>query len=289
MFQVQFPSGGMDKEVGGQTAVANEGPCWNPYHVDVPYLLYNQWTGLDWSQLPNIDYQNNSQPYGAVDTLSQHSPVFNDSGFASRIDPSHPTPEQVDHGLHSPSYTTELQSLGRDNASSLPSQQVSPTSFGESEYNEPDYSEHDDQAREPLKKRHRTRQSPPSEQVPTTASRRQSTVQEEPSPSDYEYTSPGRRGSQGNGRPANKLERNRLAANRCRIRKRAETEALKADKIKMEKQHMKLASEVDELTDEVYQLKRELFLHADCDCTLIQECIKNGFRCDGGKPLPRRR
>jgi hypothetical protein len=57
----------------------------------------------------------------------------------------------------------------------------------------------------------------------------------------------------------------------------------------MEKQHMKLASAVEELTDEVYQLKRELFLHTDCNCTLIQECIKNGFRCDGSGPLPRRR
>ncbi|KAH6872061.1 hypothetical protein B0T10DRAFT_499874, partial [Thelonectria olida] len=54
----------------------------------------------------------------------------------------------------------------------------------------------------------------------------------------------------------------------------------------MEKQHTKLAGEVEELTDELYQLKCQLFLHYDCNCTLIQEYIKNGFRPTAASRFP---
>lgn len=86
---------------------------------------------------------------------------------------------------------------------------------------------------------------------------------------------------------ASKLERNRQAANRCRVRKRAETEMLKSSNVRAEKQNKRLRDEVDELTDELYYLKRQMLLHADCGCTQIQACIKNGFRCNGRKPPPR--
>ncbi|KAH6896643.1 hypothetical protein B0T10DRAFT_474844 [Thelonectria olida] len=271
MSQVRLPFSGLDKDVDGQTAVAAQGAGWNPYHVDVSYLLYNHWAGLDWSQLPGADYQHDFPPHG----IETHAPFLNDSGIASCIDPIADQPEQFDPASCSQSYTTGLQSLDRENPASLPSD-VSPSSFGE-----PEYDEHDShKAIEPLPSR-------PSKQGPSTKrSRRKSTVEDDPNQSDDEQTNPSR-GSKSNSRPTNKLERNRLAANRCRIRKRAETETLKSDKLKMEKQHTKLAGEVEELTDEVYQLKRQLFLHADCNCTLIQEYIKNGFRSDGGQPLPR--
>jgi len=274
MFQDQFPFSGLDDEVDGHTAVAAEGAVWNPYHVDVPYLLYNQWTGLDWSQLPVTDYQQGFLSHG-IEALSQHSPVL-DSGFASRIDPTTDQSEQLEQfnqASCSPSYTTDLQSLDRENPSTLPSD-VSPSSFSEL-----DYDEHDDhKAIEALKNREPTRQTRSSNQAPSTnGSRRKSTVENDLNPSDEKKTNHSR-GTKGKSRPANKRERNRQAANRCRIRKRAETEALKSDKLKMEKQHTKLTGEVEELTDEVYQLKRQLFLHSDCNCTLIQEYIKNGFR-----------
>ncbi|KAH6883956.1 hypothetical protein B0T10DRAFT_518486 [Thelonectria olida] len=140
MFQDQFPFSGLDDEVDGHTAVAAEGAVWNPYHVDVPYLLYRQWTGLDWSQLPTTDYQQDFQSH-SLETLSQHSPVLNDSGFASRIKPTIDQSkqlEQFNQASCSPSYTTDLQSLDRKSSSTLPSD-VSPSSISE-----PDYDEHDD-------------------------------------------------------------------------------------------------------------------------------------------------
>lgn len=275
MFQDQFPFSGLDDEVDGHTAVAAEGAVWNPYHVDVPYLLYRQWTGLDWSQLPTTDYQQDFQSH-SLETLSQHSPVLNDSGFASRIKPTIDQSkqlEQFNQASCSPSYTTDLQSLDRKSSSTLPSD-VSPSSISE-----PDYDEHDDhKAIEAPKNWEPTGQTRPSNQAPSTkGSRQKSTIKDDLNPFDEKKTNHSR-DIKRKSRPANKLERNRQAANRCRIRKRAETEALKSDKVKMEKQHTKLAGEVEELTDEVYQLKCQLFLHTDCNCTLIHKYIKNGFR-----------
>jgi hypothetical protein len=115
------------------------------------------------------------------------------------------------------------------------------------------------------------------------------TVEDDTSQSDEEQTSHSRRGSKSEGYPANNLERNCLAAKLCRIRKQAEVKALKSEKNNMEKRHMKLASEAEKLTDEVYQLKRVLLLHADCNGTLIQKFIMNGFRSDSAEPRPRRK
>jgi hypothetical protein len=267
MFQVQFPSSGLDEQVDGQTVVANDGAGWSSYHVDVSYLLYNHWAGVDWNQLPSTDYQNDFQSHGAVGTLSQRVPVLDDSAFASPID----------QGSSSQSY--------RGSASSLPSD-VSPNSPVEPEYDEYDHHE----AIEPLTNRYHGRQTRSSEQTPSKISpRRKSTVEDDTSQSDEEQTSHSRTGSKSESCPVNKLERNRLAAKRCRIRKRAEVEALKSKKNNMEKRHMKLASEAEKLTDEAYQLKRELLLHADCNCTLIQKFIKNGFRRDGGEPRPQQK
>ncbi|CAM1503646.1 Fc.00g012370.m01.CDS01 [Cosmosporella sp. VM-42] len=69
-------------------------------------------------------------------------------------------------------------------------------------------------------------------------------------------------------------ERNRLAARRFRIRKREDAVNLRFEELEMEQQHRKLSTSVDELTQEVYELKRQLLRHSDCNCAMIQEYIK---------------
>ncbi|KAH6984226.1 hypothetical protein BKA56DRAFT_481950, partial [Ilyonectria sp. MPI-CAGE-AT-0026] len=71
------------------------------------------------------------------------------------------------------------------------------------------------------------------------------------------------------------LERNRIAATKCRLRKRDEASALASRKQAMEDQNRYLSTCFDSLAAEVYYLKIQLLRHTDCNCLLIQECIAN--------------
>ncbi|KAH7205282.1 hypothetical protein BKA60DRAFT_526613 [Fusarium oxysporum] len=70
-------------------------------------------------------------------------------------------------------------------------------------------------------------------------------------------------------------ERNRIAANKCHLRKRAYLARLQSDEQVMEQCHRTLSSSVDDLNKEVLQLKMQLLQHTSCNCTLIQHYIKN--------------
>ncbi|EXA30964.1 hypothetical protein FOPG_18002 [Fusarium oxysporum f. sp. conglutinans race 2 54008] len=70
-------------------------------------------------------------------------------------------------------------------------------------------------------------------------------------------------------------ERNRIAANKCHLRKRAYLARLQSDEQVMEQRHRMLSSSVDDLNKEVLQLKMQLLQHTSCNCTLIQHYIKN--------------
>lgn len=71
------------------------------------------------------------------------------------------------------------------------------------------------------------------------------------------------------------LERNRIAATKCRLRKRDEASALASREQTMEDQNRYLSSCFDALTTEIYHLKTQLLRHTDCNCTLIQRYITN--------------
>ena len=71
------------------------------------------------------------------------------------------------------------------------------------------------------------------------------------------------------------LERNRIAATRCRIRKRDEALRLASCEQAMEDQNRQLSACFDSLRAEIYTLKTQLLQHADCGCLLIQEYIAN--------------
>ncbi|KAM0393245.1 hypothetical protein HYE67_010592 [Fusarium culmorum] len=71
------------------------------------------------------------------------------------------------------------------------------------------------------------------------------------------------------------LERNRIAATKCRLRKRDEASALASQEQAMEDQNRYLSSCFDSLTAEIYHLKTQLLQHTDCNCVLIQKYISN--------------
>ncbi|KAF4463361.1 Transcription factor atf21 [Fusarium albosuccineum] len=71
------------------------------------------------------------------------------------------------------------------------------------------------------------------------------------------------------------LERNRIAATKCRLRKRDEASALASREQAMEDQNRYLSSCFDALTAEIYHLKTQLLQHTDCNCVLIQKYIAN--------------
>ncbi|KAF4440037.1 hypothetical protein F53441_12408 [Fusarium austroafricanum] len=70
-------------------------------------------------------------------------------------------------------------------------------------------------------------------------------------------------------------ERNRVASNKFRVKKREHAKKLRADEENMEQTNRKLLSSVSDLTQQVYELKMKLLQHTDCDCRLIQEYIAN--------------
>ncbi|KAK2684883.1 hypothetical protein QWA68_016606 [Fusarium oxysporum] len=71
------------------------------------------------------------------------------------------------------------------------------------------------------------------------------------------------------------LEHNRIAANKCRLRKRDEALALASREETMEDQNRYLMTCLDSLTVEVYHLKTQLLRHTECNCVLIQNYIAN--------------
>ncbi|KAH7205480.1 uncharacterized protein BKA55DRAFT_547185 [Fusarium redolens] len=71
------------------------------------------------------------------------------------------------------------------------------------------------------------------------------------------------------------LERNRIAANKCRLRKRDEALALASREETMEDQNRYLMTCFDSLAVEIYHLKTQLLRHTQCNCVLIQNYIAN--------------
>ncbi|EXK25581.1 hypothetical protein FOMG_17774 [Fusarium oxysporum f. sp. melonis 26406] len=71
------------------------------------------------------------------------------------------------------------------------------------------------------------------------------------------------------------LERNRIAANKCRLRKHDEALALASLEATMEDQNRYLMTCFDSLTVEIYHLKTQLLRQTECNCVLIQNYIAN--------------
>ncbi|KAF4950286.1 hypothetical protein FGADI_8269 [Fusarium gaditjirri] len=70
-------------------------------------------------------------------------------------------------------------------------------------------------------------------------------------------------------------ERNRVASNKFRIKKREDAKKLRNDEQDMEQANRNLSNCVSELTMQIYDLKMKLLQHTDCECRLIQDYIAN--------------
>ncbi|KAH7199040.1 uncharacterized protein B0J16DRAFT_298848 [Fusarium flagelliforme] len=68
-------------------------------------------------------------------------------------------------------------------------------------------------------------------------------------------------------------ERNRIAANKLRLRKKEDLERLQSSEQAMEQRHRTLSRSVDDLKEEVLYLKMQLLQHTSCNCALIQHYI----------------
>ncbi|KAJ4003739.1 hypothetical protein NW752_011162 [Fusarium irregulare] len=68
-------------------------------------------------------------------------------------------------------------------------------------------------------------------------------------------------------------ERNRIASNKFRVKKREDARKLRADEEDMERVNRDLSNCVSDLTLQVYDLKMKLLQHTDCKCHLIQDYI----------------
>ncbi|RIB23012.1 hypothetical protein C2G38_2242937 [Gigaspora rosea] len=72
------------------------------------------------------------------------------------------------------------------------------------------------------------------------------------------------------------LERNRIAASKCRQKKKAWVQDLKNKADSIIAKNNQLHAFVNDLKEEMLALKNQLLAHRNCDCNILQEYIKNG-------------
>ncbi|SPJ70384.1 uncharacterized protein FTOL_00112 [Fusarium torulosum] len=91
--------------------------------------------------------------------------------------------------------------------------------------------------------------------------------------------SPGAEEEEESDDPSKRVqERNRVASNKFRVKKREDAKRLRVDEEDMERANRDLSVTVSELTLQVYELKMKLLQHTDCECHLIQNYIANEAR-----------
>jgi bZIP transcription factor len=66
------------------------------------------------------------------------------------------------------------------------------------------------------------------------------------------------------------LNRNRIAASKCRQKKKGWTHDLEEKKFKLSRENTALKGELEKLASELSSLKAALFLHSDCDYPAFQ-------------------
>ncbi|ROT38884.1 hypothetical protein SODALDRAFT_249026, partial [Sodiomyces alkalinus F11] len=71
------------------------------------------------------------------------------------------------------------------------------------------------------------------------------------------------------------LERNRMAASKCRKKKKEWVSELQETKTGLENQHLQLQREYNGLLDEVSRMKNELISHAHCNDPNIDQWLDN--------------
>ncbi|KNB19464.1 hypothetical protein FOXG_22574 [Fusarium oxysporum f. sp. lycopersici 4287] len=174
------------------------------------------------------------------------------SFFKEAIDAS-PTPMEVGVGstyIALPTQPAQFKNLGGETL-----QNILPSVMGDKKLNRRDHTRRQSQANEA--KRGRKPKKQPEEQK---------VVGQQEKLDDDDPKDPRQR---------RVLKRNRIAANKCRLRKRGEALALASREEVMEDQSRYLMTCFDSLTVEIYYLKTQLLQHTECNCVLIQNYIAN--------------
>ncbi|KAK3822056.1 MAG: hypothetical protein JOS17DRAFT_332658 [Linnemannia elongata] len=73
------------------------------------------------------------------------------------------------------------------------------------------------------------------------------------------------------------LERNRMAASKCREKKRLQTLKTISDADEITARNQALHETLDELQEEVRRLKNQILCHRDCSCDVIQKFVHSSF------------
>ncbi|KAG9070594.1 hypothetical protein KI688_008132 [Linnemannia hyalina] len=73
------------------------------------------------------------------------------------------------------------------------------------------------------------------------------------------------------------LERNRMAASRCREKKRLQTLKTISDADEITARNQALHETLNELQEEVRRLKNQILCHRDCSCDVIQKFVHSSF------------
>ncbi|KAK3384839.1 hypothetical protein B0H63DRAFT_448942 [Podospora didyma] len=73
--------------------------------------------------------------------------------------------------------------------------------------------------------------------------------------------------------PAGSRARNRIAANKCRAKTKANVSRLEEEETHARSKQAELIGTLTELKEEAYNLKEQLFKHVNCNCTMIQEYL----------------
>ncbi|KAF8949016.1 Cyclic AMP-dependent transcription factor ATF-7 [Haplosporangium gracile] len=73
------------------------------------------------------------------------------------------------------------------------------------------------------------------------------------------------------------LERNRMAASKCREKKRLQTLKTISDADEITTRNQALHETLDELQEEVRRLKNQILCHRDCSCDVIQKFVQSSF------------
>lgn len=69
-------------------------------------------------------------------------------------------------------------------------------------------------------------------------------------------------------------DKNRAAADKCRLRRRLEEDGLRAKQECIQELHRNLTTSLSDLSEEVHVLRNMLLAHGTCDCSLIQDYLK---------------
>ncbi|KAM6513976.1 hypothetical protein FALCPG4_015161 [Fusarium falciforme] len=227
----------------------------------MPYLTWDQWWAADQPGFPGSSEAAGGIPY------DQHEPHLEDfipnctSASSNELTGSifaqgYPTPPQTSESISSKD--SPSNSERRRDSSSTQSD-----------------------------KRKRKRNT--TDRAPTKSSKRCSSKKREPKTAAGESGGNSKRGSINKAATTNLSspeyenddytrkvqEKNRIASNKLRAKKREDERRLESEEEDMERINRDLSTCVTDLTLQVHDLKMKLLQHTDCDCALIQEYISN--------------